>query len=1236
MSEYFVPDSIRPYLEELSDRLRSGHAAVMVGSGFSKNSISSGNYRSSLPDWNQLGDEFFKKLNGKKPENNLKYLNVLKLADEVQAAFGRPALNELLKTVVSDSDYEPSELHQKLLGLPWSDVFTTNYDTLLERARLSITSRRYDLVEDKEDLVYSEKPRIVKLHGSIPSGPFVITEEDYRRYPNECAPFVNTVHQSLLENTLCLIGFSGDDPNFFQWIGWIRDKFGQQNSPKMYLVGKLELTDAQKKLLDHRNIISVDLSAYQDIQDDHYKCLERFFDFLSTRDQEDNRLFWPDHNTEFSVPEKNGSTNKSSEIDSLVKYWKSQRDSYPRWVIIPEDRRNILWRDTFSWIGYISTEDELPDFLDLQFAFETNWRLDKCLCPIFNNDVFLLEAVLDKYKALLDVESPIESFNVSVKTLGDRGLDFQSVREMYKNLLLHMLRFYREEGRIQDWKESFTTIEASQSDLSPELTSWFLYERCLFALFELDFQTLNECISEWPISEYQPYWNAKKAGLLAEIGNVEEAKEILNRSLTDIRAKLNLSPVISDYALVSQESYVMYLLRWVQHSVAIERKFRESDFTSDVKESPDQYEDRWHFLKQYKCDPLGEMRILESRLDRPYEERREITITEEFDIGRITRIRHFGGFDTEAVIAYNFLRFCEEVGLPFRIPHGKLVPKAVENTIPRISRYSSYWAMVAMVRNGDEKAVSRVFNRATLSHMNTDFVDSLIDRYLKSLNSIDSDNQSEHKLPKENIGTVLARLVPEILSRLCCKCSTNAKLKLFGFLQDVYGAEEKDTYRGIKNLITRLFESLPVHHKINLISRMLDFPILRNLNPQVKDEFENPFLILGRAIEKNDDQLVGDLIYESINNERIQYFLKYATSSNGEVRKWAIHSIGILYELGKLSAKQQKQFTDALWSRLDEFGLPSDTDFLKSHFLKLPHPLKTKPINLIKEYLRSQRFSIQQYNDFRVYTDVIQASKSPDWSNNDSIEIFDRLIEWWDRDKNVLKTGNLPGFFNTVANESKANFNGMADVLTNIIEPDLNLSSRRETLSRVVSELQDFKCPALRLECACLHVFPDWRTSVFDKLERAIVSDERATLNDFFSAVLVLAERTKEESPSLDFQNILETLGHSVSLQKSAGLVRSLRTTTSLVVNYPWAYTDKLEKSTKLGLEKIAQTTVVTPETQDVFKKLEIRQYSARLAYKLYEYYCSNGEQIPSVITKWKSICTSDNEFAEIRNQWIN
>ena len=147
------------------------------------------------------------------------------------------------------------------MELPWCDVFTTNYDTLLERTADQITNRRYNVVVCQEDLVNSSNaPRIVKLHGSFPSHrPFIITEEDYRIYPVKFAPMVNTVQQSLLENVFCMIGFSCEDPNFIRWIGWIHDHLSKSSSQKIYMIAVTHVAEAQKRLYFEKNIIVVDL-----------------------------------------------------------------------------------------------------------------------------------------------------------------------------------------------------------------------------------------------------------------------------------------------------------------------------------------------------------------------------------------------------------------------------------------------------------------------------------------------------------------------------------------------------------------------------------------------------------------------------------------------------------------------------------------------------------------------------------------------------------------------------------------------------------------------------------------------------------------------------------------------------------------------------------------------------------------------------------------------------------------
>lgn len=71
------------------------------------------------------------------------------------------------------------------MKLPWRDILTTNYDTLLERAAEK-EAQKYQLVTNEEILVYQPSPRIIKLHGSFPNiRLYIMTKEDYRRYPLE-------------------------------------------------------------------------------------------------------------------------------------------------------------------------------------------------------------------------------------------------------------------------------------------------------------------------------------------------------------------------------------------------------------------------------------------------------------------------------------------------------------------------------------------------------------------------------------------------------------------------------------------------------------------------------------------------------------------------------------------------------------------------------------------------------------------------------------------------------------------------------------------------------------------------------------------------------------------------------------------------------------------------------------------------------------------------------------------
>ena len=262
----------KQYLEQISRDLQDQRAALFVGAGFSRNADKVTSDVPDIPLWGDLKRKFQEKL-GSTDESD-----PLVLAESVELVYDCNELDRLLLDSLRDADYRPSPLYEKLLRLPWTDVFTTNYDTLLERAGEKLTEKTFQIITNKNDLIGSSgKTRLIKLHGSFPSQrPFIITAEDYHTYPQKFAPFVNTVQQSLLENTLCMIGFSGDDPNFNSWVGWIRDNLGEDNAPAIYLLNFKPVSDARKQWLHRRKIIAIDLSElFPEYKEDPYALYEK-------------------------------------------------------------------------------------------------------------------------------------------------------------------------------------------------------------------------------------------------------------------------------------------------------------------------------------------------------------------------------------------------------------------------------------------------------------------------------------------------------------------------------------------------------------------------------------------------------------------------------------------------------------------------------------------------------------------------------------------------------------------------------------------------------------------------------------------------------------------------------------------------------------------------------------------------------------------------------------------------
>jgi hypothetical protein len=100
-------------------------AAVMVGAGFSRTAASTGDAKKILPLWEEISKALATEIGSDI------HADSLRLAEEYRAYFGRQALLDFLKKSIHDKAWVPGNLHKSLLELPWTEVLTTNWDTLL-------------------------------------------------------------------------------------------------------------------------------------------------------------------------------------------------------------------------------------------------------------------------------------------------------------------------------------------------------------------------------------------------------------------------------------------------------------------------------------------------------------------------------------------------------------------------------------------------------------------------------------------------------------------------------------------------------------------------------------------------------------------------------------------------------------------------------------------------------------------------------------------------------------------------------------------------------------------------------------------------------------------------------------------------------------------------------------------------------------------------------------------------
>lgn len=544
------------HIQAVRRALANGNAAVMVGAGFSRNAEGGEQFKM----WNELGQELWASLNPTVVRAEFPPTLVTQLAEQYARVFSTSALEDLLKQHIPDDRVAPGALHVQLLDLAWCEIFTTNYDTLLERAADQLFDRAHFTVCCREDIPQSKilgRRRIVKLHGSFPSHrPFIFTEEDYRQYPQRFAPFVNLVRQSLLENVFCLLGFSGDDPNFLHWIGWVRDMLDQHALP-IYLFMNREPTFGERKLLEVRRVTPVTLPYPNgDANADYAQRLAELFrqlaEPLKPLSSDWGEVRWPPR------------TFLSNETDHERFEWLlaafprllELRESYPGWIVPPHTVRRRLKSGIDAMpIGFEDRwilqylDGQQPAAVGMVFLSHYAWVQDTLLLPLLDTaarlGVRLLQAT-----ARLVLANESEDCRSILQRLGIG--DQQALDRSWLKLASSLAQWARQ-GMHDALFNELSALIRSRRPEDAEAEDLLRSEAILLALYQGERAVARALLTQWDVRFSDPYMRFKKGVLLAEVDNLDAALELCSEAIQLLRRLQKIRP--ESAGLLSQEAW---------------------------------------------------------------------------------------------------------------------------------------------------------------------------------------------------------------------------------------------------------------------------------------------------------------------------------------------------------------------------------------------------------------------------------------------------------------------------------------------------------------------------------------------------------------------------------------------------------------------------------------------------------------------------------------------------------
>jgi hypothetical protein len=258
------------------------------------------------------------------------------------------------------------------------------------------------------------------------------------------------------------------------------------------------------------------------------------------------------------------------------------------------------------------------------------------------------------------------------------------------------------------------------------------------------------------------------------------------------------------------------------------------------------------------------------------------------------------------------------------------------------------------------------------------------------------------------------------------------------------------------------------------------------------------------------------------------------------------------------------------------------------------------------------------------------------WNDNEIKAIFDKLMIWWASDKKYLTSkDNETDFFTSTDQEFRDRFSNLSLIMRRVIAAYDFWKNDNYYSTSVINLIEDMDLhllPIQNLKINFIELFPESSENIFQDLMTTFAGQDRDKLVDVGNSIIDLFYNSsifKKYSKQLKL--LIDMLIDQIKWRSLERMDIATDVLHIIMTDSSYRLDSMQIEQLLLGLNHLVYETDPKEKTVEVSELLQNRKKSARLANTLFTYY---PEVKSHVLDAWKTICSSEDEFVEIKTQW--